>query len=117
MKTSFITSLILGSSILLTQGICSEVESIDSVAIWSTHCKKCHAADGSGTTKIGKKFGVSDYRDPAVQASFKDTEIIKVTKEGIFDENGKKKMPPYADKLSEAEIEALVSLIRSFAKE
>ncbi|MFT4901398.1 MAG: mono/diheme cytochrome c family protein [Lentimonas sp.] len=117
MKTSLITSLILASSILLTQGICNETESIDPGAIWTKNCKKCHDSDGSGTTKIGKKFGVRNYTDPAVQASFTDEEIVQVTKEGILDEHGKKKMPPYADKLSDAEIQALIPLIRAFAGE
>lgn len=94
----------------------ADSEAIEPTAIWTANCKKCHADDGSGSTKIGQKFGVRDYTDAAVQASFTDAEIIKITKEGVLDENGKKKMPPYADKLTDEEIAALVPLIRSFQK-
>lgn len=93
----------------------ADTVAIDTAAIWTANCKKCHAADGSGSTKIGKKFGVRDYTDASVQASFTDEEIIKITKEGVFD-GGKKKMPPYAEKLSNEEIQALVLLIRSFGQ-
>ena len=89
--------------------------SIDAGQIWTQHCKKCHAADGSGSTKIGQTFGVRDYTDPAVQATFSDEEIVEVVKNGVI-KNGKKKMPPYADKLTDAEIDALVQIVRGFAK-
>lgn len=92
-------------------------EAIDSAAIWTANCKKCHADDGSGKTKMGQRFDAKDYTDPAVQASFTDEEIVKVTKEGAFDDKGKKKMPRYNEKLTDEEIQALIPLIRSFAKE
>ena len=90
---------------------------IDSNTIWVNNCKKCHAGDGSGQTKIGQKFGVKDYTDRAVQVSFTDEEIVKFTKEGAVDDKGKKKMPPYGEKLTDKEIRALITLIRSFAIE
>lgn len=115
MKTKIITTLILGGGLLVANCIKAETETIDPVQVWSKNCKKCHGEEGKGDTKIGQKFGVQDYSDAAVQAKFTDQEIIKVTKEGVFDE-GKKKMPPYADKLSDEEIAAMVPLIRSFVK-
>ena len=35
---------------------------------WDNNCAKCHGADGSGNTTIGKKLNVKDYTDAKVQA-------------------------------------------------
>jgi len=120
MKTILILTLLCGNTLLFTQGQCQQTENITSaatVAVWNQHCKKCHAEDGSGSTKIGQKFGARDYTDPAVQASFSDDEIIRITQKGVFDEHGRKRMPPYKEKLTDAEIQAFIPLIRSFANE
>lgn len=116
MKTKIIPALILACSFWVAPAIQAEIETIDPVQVWTKNCKKCHGEEGKGDTKIGQKFGVQDYSDPKVQAKFTDEEIIKVTKEGVIDEKGKKLMPPYADKLTDKEIEAMVPLIRSFQK-
>jgi len=84
---------------------------------WVKHCQKCHGADGSGKTAAGKKLKVLDYTDPAVQAEITDEEIVQVTTEGVKDDAGKTRMPGYADKLSEEEIQAFVAYIRSLVKE
>jgi hypothetical protein len=57
---------------------------------------------------MGKKSGVKDYRDPKVQAELKDEKSLKTVKEGIT-ENGKERMKPFAGKLTDPEIEALVA--------
>jgi cytochrome c6 len=82
---------------------------------WETHCMKCHGADGKGNTKMGRQSGVKDYTDPKVQAEMKDDKALKIIKEGIV-EKGKKKMDPYADKLSEQEMKELIAHMRSFGK-
>jgi len=82
---------------------------------WETHCMKCHGADGKGNTKMGRQSGVKDYTDPKVQAEIKDDKALKIIKEGII-EKGKKKMDPYADKLSEPEMKELIAHMRSFGK-
>jgi cytochrome c553 len=82
---------------------------------WEKHCLKCHGADGKGNTKMGKQSGVKDYTDPKVQAEMKEESALKIIKEGIVDK-GKKKMDPYADKLSEQEIKELIAYMRAFKK-
>ncbi|WP_269524995.1 c-type cytochrome [Coraliomargarita parva] len=115
MKTIRISLLGLTALAFSSLNLLADSEAIDATAVWKANCKKCHAEDGSGATKIGQKLGIKDYTDANVQASMTDEEIVKTTKEGVFD-GGKKKMPPYAEKLSEEEIQAMVPLIRSFAK-
>jgi mono/diheme cytochrome c family protein len=82
---------------------------------WEKHCQKCHGADGKGQTMQGKKLKVKDYTDAKVQASFKDEEAIKLTKEGKK-EGDKNLMPGFADKLSDQEIKDLVAYVRKFKK-
>jgi Cytochrome c553 len=79
----------------------------DAAANWAQHCASCHGKDGSGNTMMGKKLGVKDYTK---QQSFSDAEAANVIK------NGKGKMKAYKDKLSDADVKALVAYVRSLKK-
>jgi cytochrome c6 len=79
----------------------------DPAALWSQHCAACHGKDGSGNTMMGKKLAVKDYTKGQ---SFSDAEATNVVK------NGKGKMKGFKDKLSEADIKALVAYVRSLKK-
>jgi mono/diheme cytochrome c family protein len=79
---------------------------IDAAALFGAQrCAGCHGADGKGKMK-----GAPDFTDAAWQKKETDAEFAAQIK------NGKKPMPAYGDKLSEDEIKALVSYVRSFAK-
>lgn len=82
---------------------------------WDKHCAKCHGADGKGQTKMGKQSGAKDYTDAKVQAELDDAKGFTAVKEGMKD-GAKEKMKPFADKLSDDEIKALVAYIRTFKK-
>jgi mono/diheme cytochrome c family protein len=79
----------------------------DAGALWAQHCASCHGKDGSGNTTMGKKLGLKDYTK---QQGFSDAEATNVIK------NGKDKMKAYKDKLSDADIKALVANVRSLKK-
>jgi cytochrome c6 len=87
----------------------------DAPALWGQHCASCHGKDGSGSTMMGKKLNVKDYRDAKVQAAFSDAEAERAIKEGVKT-SGKETMKPFGSKLSEADIKALVAYVRSFKK-
>jgi mono/diheme cytochrome c family protein len=87
----------------------------DAAANWSQHCASCHGKDGSGSTMMGKKLGVKDYRDAKVQAAFSDGEVESAIKNGVK-ESGKEKMKSFKDKLSDEETKALVAYVRSLKK-
>jgi mono/diheme cytochrome c family protein len=89
--------------------------SADVAADYKKNCASCHAADGSGNTKMGKKSGARDYRDAKVQASFSDSVALKAIKDGVK-KDGKQKMKGYSSKLSDAQMKALVKYIRAFKK-
>ena len=79
----------------------------DAGTLWAQHCASCHGKDGSGNTAMGKKLGVKDYTK---EQSFSDTEAANVIK------SGKGKMKAYKDKLSDADVKALVAYVRSLKK-
>jgi cytochrome c6 len=76
-----------------------------SSATYRTKCATCHGADGGGS-KVGKSMNVPDLRSQAVQ-KLSDAELAQIISDG------KGGMPSFKSSLSEAEIHALVSNIRS----
>ena len=79
----------------------------DGAALWSQHCASCHGKDGSGNTTMGKKLGVKDYTK---DQGFSDAEATHIIKEG------KDKMKGFAGKLSDDDVKALVSYLRTLKK-
>lgn len=106
-RTILLTALVLGAVATLSAADVKEN--------WDKHCAKCHAADGTGKTKMGEKAGVKDYTKAEVQAKFKDEELFKDIKEGVK-EGDKTKMKAFGDALSDDEIKALVKHVRAFKK-
>ncbi len=87
----------------------------DAAATWTDQCAKCHGADGKGETKMGKKLGIADLTDAAIQAKFTDADVLKFVKEGIKDKEGKLAMKPI-EGLTDDDIKALVPVVRGFKK-
>ena len=104
MKTLLKTSL-LAAAVLAIPVIASAADAAEN---WKTMCAKCHGQNGEGK----KPMKTKDYGDATVQASFTDEEAFNATKNGVPNT----KMPAYAEKLSDADITALVAHIRSLKK-
>jgi mono/diheme cytochrome c family protein len=82
---------------------------VDGSAVYASKCSICHGRNGSGTPAWRAK-GQPDLTTAQWQNSHSDEQIagrIRV---------GKGKMPPFAKKLSEEEIMALVKQVRTFRK-
>ena len=77
-------------------------------ALFAEHCDQCHGKDGRAKTVRGKLVGARNLADPSFQSSATDERIAGAIKKGPG------KMPSFADKLSQSEIEALVSYVRQF---
>ena len=69
-------------------------------------CAMCHGADGKANTPAGKAFKAVSLRDPMVVNS-SDEELDTIVK------NGKNKMPSFKDKLSEDQVKAVITYIRT----
>lgn len=80
---------------------------------WTAHCAKCHGADGTGKTTMGKKLKLTDYTTAEGQASFTDEKATASITDGVV-ENGKAKKNGFKDKLSAGEIADLVKHVRTF---
>lgn len=87
----------------------------DPPANWAKDCATCHGKDGTGHTRPGKMLGVKDLTDPAYQKTFTDDAAFGDVKNGLR-KDGKTKMTPFAAKLSDDDIKALVAYVRTLAK-
>ena len=116
--------LTLGSPILLVAAIvslfaflvvASTARAADLAATKKTYddkCAKCHGLTGKGDGPKAKslKKKPRDYTNKVEMAKLTDEKLIKETLDG------KKPMPSYRGKLTEAEIADLIAYIRTFSK-
>lgn len=79
-------------------------------AIYGKRCSSCHGKDGRAKTLKGKLRSARNLTDPKWQADVSDERVFN----SIM--NGRGKMPSYGKKLSEAEIDLLVSYVRGLQK-
>lgn len=85
---------------------------------WTGHCAKCHGPDGAGKTKMGARLKIRDLTSAEVQKEFTDEQAFAAIKDGVKEEKGSKlAMPGFAEKLSDEEITAMLSLVRSMGPE
>jgi cytochrome c6 len=80
---------------------------------WTAHCAKCHGADGTGETTMGKKLKLLNYTTAEGQAAFTDEKAVDSIANGAV-EDGKTKKKGFKDKLSADEIADLVKHVRAF---
>lgn len=78
-------------------------------ATYKAKCAMCHGADGTGNTPVGKSMKVKSLKSPEdVKAT--DADLFKQTKNGVG------KMQGYAGKLTDAQIQDVVTYIRTLQK-
>lgn len=87
----------------------------DGEELWMKNCKKCHGEDGKADTIMGKKFGIRDYTSQAAQAEFSDKSIRDAIVDGIENEDDRKVMISFGNKLSDEEVDTLVDYVRGLA--
>ena len=87
----------------------------ETVALWDKDCASCHAKDGKGDTKMGKKLGAKDYTDPTVQEKLKDEAASKAIQGDLKDKDDKTLMKPSKD-LTHAQVKAVLAYLRTFKK-
>ena len=76
---------------------------------YKAKCAMCHGADGLATSQMAKNMKILSFKDPA---------MIKATDAQLFasTKNGKGTMKGYDGKLTDAQINDLVSFIRTLQK-
>ena len=103
----------LGLTVILTSVLSALAG--DGKENYDKSCASCHGKDGKGDTKMGKKEGVKDYTDPKTWEGLDDAKAFKSVKEGMK-EGDKVKMKPFADKLSDDDIKAVIAYMRTLKK-
>ena len=78
--------------------------------LYAKHCASCHGKDGRAKTLKGKLNHARDLTDGAWQDDATDERLFNSIT------NGKHKMPSFSKKLSEPEINSLVSYVRGLKK-
>ena len=78
--------------------------------LFAKNCASCHGKDGRSKTFKAKLNHARNISDPEWQERVSDERIFNTIM------NGKGKMPEYGKKLSEQEIDALVTYVRSLKK-
>ena len=78
-------------------------------AIYKEKCLNCHGPSGLADAGVGKLMRVKPVTDPEVR-NLTEMEMVEIAR------NGKGKMQPYKNELSEAQIKAAVEYLRSFLK-
>lgn len=76
---------------------------------YKTKCAMCHGADGLGATPAGKMMKAASFKDSAIVNASDSALIAAVT-------HGKNKMPAYQGKLTDAEIKAVITYVRTLEK-
>ena len=108
-----LTALSLSSVIWLggaVRALSPVVKRRDAATIYRKECASCHGKDGSAETFKAKFNGAKDLTKASWQESTSDEHIFNVIT------NGHGKMPAYGKKLSQAEIESLVTYVRKLKK-
>lgn len=88
----------------------ARVPAVNASELYAKHCASCHGRDGRAKTIKGKLKHARNLTDGEWQE--------KVSDERIFNSimNGKGKMPAYAKKTSQEQIESLVTYVRALKK-
>ena len=81
----------------------------DGAAVYKAKCAMCHGPDGAGLTSMGKSLKLRDLGSADVQKQT-DKELFAWTSDG------KDKMPAYKGKLTDEEINAVVTFMRTLKK-
>jgi mono/diheme cytochrome c family protein len=105
--------VVLFAAMLAGRSMAGEARNVSArspAELYAKNCASCHGKDGRAKTFKGKLKHARDLTDPTWQGN--------VGEERIFNSimNGKGKMPAYSKKLSEQEIDSLVTYVRALKK-
>jgi cytochrome c6 len=76
---------------------------------YKAKCAMCHGADGAGNTPVGKSMKLRSLKSPE-DVKMTDAELAKDTKNGVG------RMQGYAGKLTDAQIQDVITYIRILQK-
>ncbi len=104
-RNCMVLAMILGM-VCSTQAALAQSAGADT---FKAKCQMCHGVDGLGQTPAGRVAKIVSLKDPAV-VNAKDADLMEVVKKG------KNKMPSFAGKLTDEQIQAAIAYIRTLEK-
>jgi mono/diheme cytochrome c family protein len=75
--------------------------------LYAKHCVSCHGRDGRSKTSKGKRNHARNLTETDWQGAVSDERVFNSIA------NGRGKMPAFSKKMSDAEIDAMVSYVRA----
>ena len=82
-----------------------------STPLYVQKCAKCHGEDGRAQTPKGKKMKAQDFTDPDFQQHKTDAQLVDAITNGT-----EKDMPAFGKVLTPEQIEAMLHVVRGFAR-
>ena len=80
--------------------------------VFAKACASCHGKDGKAQTPAAKKLGVKDLSE----SKLTDEQIVQQILEGKLDLKKESKMPAFKEKLTKAELDSLIPVVKAFRK-
>jgi mono/diheme cytochrome c family protein len=109
--------------LMLAVGVCPAAAAGDAAAgakIFADRCARCHGKDGKGNgpdlAKLHPSSSPVNWTRAVVMKQWSDKEIVDIINKGGKAVGSSPVMPPFAGKLSDAQIQDLLAFIRSLAK-
>src|ERR1700686_2577355 len=109
LRLQSIMSLVLSAILLITISNLAWAEGSPGAAIFKSKCVLCHGADGTGNTPLGKQLQAANFHSKDVQKKT-NAELHKVV------HDGQTNMPPFADQLSDEQIDQVIKYVRTLGK-
>jgi len=106
----FAVAFVVSLTSLARTGEANNSNTRGAAELYSKHCASCHGRDGRAKTLKAKLNHARDLTDSVWQDRTSDERLFNAIM------NGKRKMPAFSKKLSEQEIDDLVSYIRVLKK-
>ena len=83
---------------------------VSTEVLYRQKCSKCHGADGSGETSLGRIFNAPDFTDGGWWAKHSSGELVNIIV------RGKKNMPAFGKKLTRVQIASLAVYVQRFKR-
>jgi cytochrome c6 len=80
--------------------------------VFQKKCAMCHGKDGKALSPAAKKLGVKDLS----LSKLTDDQIVQQILEGKLDQKKDSKMPAFKEKLTKAEIDSIIPVVKAFRK-
>ena len=104
---------VLAAAIITFSPLANPAHAADGKDVFQTNCLMCHGATGAGNEQLAKAFKIEPSRLDLTKHEMKtksEAELAATVK------TGKGRMPAFGNKLSDADIKAVVQFIKSLSK-